>query len=764
MNTQHCQQIYFKKAGIVLILLFVFISMFNASCSAASSKSKTKKANEKSYDIAIVYDNTMSMYYEKKDYTSPKTDWSCAKYAVGVFASMLNDNSALRIYPMNPVKTHQGEFAYDSPWSSIPKLKKGQESVDLIDEMNTLKLSANTPIQTVESAAENLLKSGNKAAEKHLIILSDGGFYDVKKNDSNKKNTKVSASDLNAKLEDYAKKGISVQFLNIGRDLHLPSRAVKFYSCEPTGEALIGKLTQMCNNIFQRNSLGLNGEKFDIDVAMSSLIVFVQGQDVDVDKIKIKGAKGKIYKSTDVIGIKHSGEPDYESKGQKYPKKSAKGLSGAVAIFDENFSAGKYSIEGLDDVSEERVVVYYEPDVDIFVKITDEQGRDVTSQEKLPEGKYTIEGILKDHDKKDVTGAKLLTNIMNENSYDDKVLFAGEEKVSGKKLKFDGKRSEIDLKAGTKCDFTVFSEYLGNRISSDDNPNIKLKYEITTALNFVWGNSPDIYAKNEKDKWQENPIIVNLDISGKSLSTAELNIVLDNLEVSFGENKEINENQYRIETDFKHSALKIFIGYPEKNKYAEIDDDNYEMVLTSRIQSRNAYGTSEEYHFKIQPVTPIVIFGIVLFGIFVISVMTLFVISRRVLPRRVYYVVGKDEGIIPMAKGEMIDITDGKNLECRFEPETKLLKIRSPQAQFRIVELNPPSNMNSIKIDAYTLKKKSGQWYLDGQKIDLGKLPKSILVKNQSRLTFTKSVHDGRVWRKKTERGVIYINPKRGYR
>ena len=93
-----------RRIGRCLLALFlVMISILGVSTSktwAKASKEYSKKA------IGIVFDNSSSMI--RDDATRvPIKAWCRATYALEVFASMLNEDDELYVYPMNTMEVEK---------------------------------------------------------------------------------------------------------------------------------------------------------------------------------------------------------------------------------------------------------------------------------------------------------------------------------------------------------------------------------------------------------------------------------------------------------------------------------------------------------------------------------------------------------------------------------------------------------------------------------------------------------------------------------
>ena len=93
-----------KYISIILAVCLLIISMITAAPTAYASDK-----NSESRAIAIVFDNSGSMYDEGDQ------AWCRATYAMEVFASMLNKGDVLQIYPMWPITAGGREYTMENP-------------------------------------------------------------------------------------------------------------------------------------------------------------------------------------------------------------------------------------------------------------------------------------------------------------------------------------------------------------------------------------------------------------------------------------------------------------------------------------------------------------------------------------------------------------------------------------------------------------------------------------------------------------------------
>ena len=89
------------------LLLACLLAVASAGGALAAGGSK----NTVSRSIAIVFDNSGSMYMQGNK------AWCRATYAIEVFASMMNDGDTLQVYPMYPVTSQGRDYSSLNPVS-----------------------------------------------------------------------------------------------------------------------------------------------------------------------------------------------------------------------------------------------------------------------------------------------------------------------------------------------------------------------------------------------------------------------------------------------------------------------------------------------------------------------------------------------------------------------------------------------------------------------------------------------------------------------
>ena len=162
--------------ALALLLALLMIAGVVATGLSAGAANVTK--TEKSYDIAVVFDNSGSMYINT-------AAWCRAKYAMEIFASMLNyGKDKLHIFPMWEVTTDGTKPAVGAGGSYAPIAIQSSSDLDKISNLFTVRPSG-TPFAPVTEAYEYLNKStaDEKCGYRHclcrLFDCADGsaGFF-----------------------------------------------------------------------------------------------------------------------------------------------------------------------------------------------------------------------------------------------------------------------------------------------------------------------------------------------------------------------------------------------------------------------------------------------------------------------------------------------------------------------------------------------------------------------------------------------------------
>jgi hypothetical protein len=344
--------------------------------------------NQRSKAIHVVYDDSGSMIEDDTKVPAVPVDrWGQAKYAMEVFAVMLEEQDTMAVYYMSDFDALARGNVNAPPRITISGSQPAETRVSTIHD--TVTRAEATPYDAVAKAYADL-RTAN-ADDKWLVVLTDGEF-----NRLGGVRRDPAEIDVNGFFSQYVNEsGARIILLSMGDVAPTiranPGRGIYFEQAKNSNE-ILGKITSICNMIFNRNKLNFTNEsrlEFDFDIPMIELLVFAQGDDV-----RINGIRGdNQYSSSEApVNVRYSEvattNPEYRNVIV------SRNLSGAVATFRPfpNIPKGSYRL----DVTGARTVeVYYKPDVDVVIKLL--QGNREIRRQDIYEGSYQIQyGIVED--------------------------------------------------------------------------------------------------------------------------------------------------------------------------------------------------------------------------------------------------------------------------------------------------------------------------------------------------------------------------------
>lgn len=436
-----------KKTVACMLLLFLLFAQIGFPAGA--------ETYIPSRVINLVYDDSGSMIRTDGVYVDT---WCQAKYAMEVFAAMLGENDTLNIYYMSD---------YVSGTSAKPKvsLTGSRDANVTTSNVNTIHElvtdCSDTPFNSVKKAYEDLKTV--TADERWLVVLTDGEFNGT----------------ANSTVENYfdncvSETDVKVMMLSMGPNAASiapdPERNIFFEKAENTTD-ILGKLTGICNRIFQSNALPFDMQNLttSFNVPMSQLIVFAQGKNVSIGNIKDKD--GNEIKPNSNVKVSYS---TVATTDKNYPAAStiiADNLMGYVATFDSDFEPGEYQfdVSGAEDLQ-----VYYKPNVSIAAYLYDGD-KEVTAEENLVAGTYRLEfGFVNGTNGEKITDTSLLGNILYQSEILNKTYSEEEIAISAKS------GDNITIKEGT-LDIDVIASFL-----EYNTVNTKLSYQIYSRNDLIF--------------------------------------------------------------------------------------------------------------------------------------------------------------------------------------------------------------------------------------------------------------------------------------
>lgn len=621
---------------------------------------------EKSYEIAVVFDNSGSMYKNKA--------WSRAKYAMEIFASMLNYEvreeglgDVLKIFPMWPVTTDGSTPAYKSgEGTTDPIVIQSVDDIDKIHNMYTVD-ALGTPYQPVKDAYEELSRSS--ADEKWLMVLTDGAFDDIK------------TSTLGRRLAKLADKEIKVQYLGVGDAADLDKYGTEFFFTSKTSSSdnLKEKIVSICNQMFQRDTLpssALVSNKLTLDMSMRNIIVFAQGNDA------------KILKLVDSLGREI--DISLDSNQRKYSMLSAANypdaktdteLAGQVVTFSD-CPKGTYQLEYSDA---ESVQVFYEPDIDIKLTFSNENGQEIDmtgKKENLYPGEFTLNYSLYDSvTGEDVTNSPLLGN----------VLFEGGVQTSDGNFMPVENGGTILLEPDEATFLQVTGHYLDSyTITTDDRQNdytVVVDYPpIETNIEVVQKRA--WYNLRKHESWE--PVLVHVSLENESLSDIQLEKT--ELDVKFDRDLE-----YHVERVYGESAFAVYPGIDDSGTFVKPETGKYIMQTSAsyldqdkeQISSKNMDRDS----FKIKNYPLWLLWLLIILGILLLILLIYWWMMHSTFPESMYLKCGANTYPYDVRKQGMSLSSRmfASELTCQAKPKSPHMDRKSPRAKVEVSHISGPS-------------------------------------------------------------------------
>lgn len=721
------KSVMLRLASWTLIIMSVLGVFFSVPLTAGAAS--TTKA-EKSYEIAVVFDNSGSMYDNKA--------WCRAKYAMEIFSSMLNyDNGdKLRIYPMWEVTTDGSRPSKGGSYAAVEI--NNEKDIDKISNLYTVNPS-NTPFAPA-TEAYNYLKTVN-GKEKWIIVLTDGEFNQI---DRKTFTGEMSSNDLKNRLLALATNGIKVQYLGFGNAAELKSDASKnFFAKKSTDTSLKDDLIGICNSIFQRSILPANrlkGKTLDLDLSMKNLIVFAQGSNAKI--VSLTDQSGK------EIGITlNSGQRKYSKIGahgyENEPVDTS--LAGQVVTFS-GCPKGKYTLNYTDA---DAIQIFYEPDVDIKVTLTNSDGQTVDgSSGKIPAGEYKISSSIVDSNTgEDVTSHELMGN-------DVKIVTKVKtSKDSSYKTHQNG--AKILLGPDTATDIVVVGTYLKDyTITSEgdsklawlkglniEEPEAQLKSEAKVLQSQSW------YRLKDNESWK--PIRVYLTLDGQPLKEDQFKRA--KLNIKFSENL-----QYKCVAVPEESAYDIYIAQDENGKYSEPKTGKYKLTASATYVDEIGKETTAKdssASFEIRQYSKIWRWLIWALGIALLLIAITAFRNRPVMPNDLYLKVNRSCNMM-RRNGTSVRLSTNLyqgELRCEAKPCTPFKVRKKTTAAFTVKTVKPMPGVKWFSIDGYRFKRVNGR-YVDSDGNTIDKVKPKIRISDYTQLNWETSNH--------TVAGIVYINHK----
>ena len=621
-----------RKAILLFMTLSMVVTLFSGITPKVTRAEETQKETKKIINIA--FDNSGSMFWtrETKDSYSPMKSWCRAKYAMEVFASMMNDGDELKIFPINPVSTGTAKKR-----SVDPIVMNKSNAIEKISDMATVSNQNFTSFNAVQKAYNDLKKhKGEANTETVLIILSDGAFS--VENTSKEESRDKILQKLNGISKDSQ---IQVYYFGIGKEaLQFNESESQFKSyLAPDTKDTTDRLVDICNDIFSRSSITVSGEKknkLKSDISMKRIVVFNQGRDAKIKSMKSKNGKeikpvGKSY------NLAFSSNPgtivNRPGVGLTNENLYDKDLSGVVTTY-ENIKAGEYTL----DYTGDNVQVFYEVDVKVVLTLKDQKGNEFKSPFKdVNPGKYKLKAKIVD--------SKTGKNVTRSNLIKIKELSVDVIQNNGKSNTFELKKGDgyvgnITLNENDKTKLLVHGTYSGN--------NEKIQYEIdnksdssgkgfsVTEMVILNLETPQSYYTLNRLQKGEG-IVARLTYGGKDMTDEQL----ANVKITpKTEGLDFSEPQL-----LSGQSAYLFKAKYKDGKRLRTRTGSY--VIQVKASYKNGLSTdNKETKIQIGILPKLVIYLIRLLIFAVIILLVLFILFSRALPKKLKMISEDDNCVI----------------------------------------------------------------------------------------------------------------------
>ncbi len=727
----------FRKVMSLTLVLLLLFSAFSMSFTAQAKVTKTKRT----YDIAVVFDNSGSMYM------NGNKAWCQAKYAMEIFASMLSyeNGDKLSIYPMWKVVTDGSQpdkegFKLDDV---KPVVVDSKEDITLISNMFTVS-PTNTPFEPVREAYSYLSKS--KKTEKWLVVLTDGAFDQDKRNES-------ASINIQSELNAMASSEIKVQYLGIGTASPMKSNPEKnLYAKNSNAQNLQSDLSEICNRIFRRSVLDskyLKGQNLTLDMSMNSIIVFAQGSDGNVRINSLKDKNGNTVNMTLNSDVRKFSE--ISSNSQSWWDSGCKvdtSLYGQVVTF-AGCPKGEYT---LDYSGAKNIQIFYEPDVDILVTLKNKESNEevynstqATDNNEIAAGDYILDYKVIDNVTGDnVTNSALLGKI---DLTAEVVPSTGE----ARKVKKGGNvRIDVDESTYIKVSGTYLEDYT---ITTDDNKaafSFRVKLPEVDKLQMNIEGADNWYTIPDNANWQ--PMKVNLTLNGKPLTADEMK----QLEFTVAPSKA--SLAVKAEKLKDESACMVYIAKDENGNFLEPETGIHSLEFSAKLPE-DGFGQrpsdSQTKIFEIQKYAEYWRWLIYVIIFAIIAALFCLFMSQKVLPKKLrkesmkFFMMGREIGSGTFRydrKGRKLDIKSDAvpnkpDAECRATFTLKPVDRRwvpSKNRQIGITNITSSTiGVNKIVVDGVVFVKKDGKFVMNSSPNDpIDEKTKEPSVKIETRYSY----------------------------
>lgn len=551
-----------KKFRKMISSALLFAILFTALSGSAFAET-----TEPSKVVNLVYDDSSSMIID--DFSHKQVDrWCQAKYAMEVFAAMLGRRDELNIYCMS-------DFCFGVSAGPHLELSGRDKTADNIGKVHEMLTEAReTPFASVKKAYSDLLSQS--ADEKWLVILTDGQFQ----------NAPSSLSMYFAEKDP----SVNVMFLALdeGADSITQNESEGiFFKKASSSEEILGVLTDASARIFSRHKLTLDkNNKFSFDLPMSELVVFAQGQNISVNGLK-DSAGTALPGKVEQVSVKYSEIPTTSKSYVSSSNKIATNLQGQIVTYRGDYDVGSYT---LDVSGADTVEIYYKPNVSIGIILTDKDGLEVTTLEKLEAGTYTVNyGLVKNGTDIPVPESKLLGNVKYTGSFSNNGKDLGQVR-SGDKISLEEGNIEIRASANYMEYNTVFTAQ---------------EYRVwrNKLIGYSFPSSNPTYTIENDSVDTSVPYVVNITLDGKELTPAQWTLFTTPTVTISGKHalfsSQVQDSIFKDATVEKGPEPGVFYLYPNvrdggaKRDGTEYGDVKFVIEYSEKVDDELWSGKSE---------------------------------------------------------------------------------------------------------------------------------------------------------------------------
>ena len=413
-----------------------------------------------------------------------------------------------------------------------------------------------------------------------------------------------------------------------------------------TSDELQEKLIGICNKIFKRDELkdSLFGKSLSIDISMKSLIVFVQGEGAEIVSLtndngeKIEPlSNSKQRKYSEYSRPKREGEDRFDAYGTDLTPLTDTTLYGQVVTFGECVD-GSYTLD-IKGADKDKIKIFYEPDVDMQVDITDLEGNAVDIDDgSILGGDYIVKAKLIDAKTgKDITKSPLMGNNVK---FEIGVSENGKNPVV-QSLDVE-KGSVVTLAPGKGVNTVITGTYLKDyTISNKDDPTIfPNTFDVIDPEDGL-SVKAEVLQENKWYKLSKNkswkPIRVELSIDGAPLTDEQLLATSFDFKADCGNEEKNKSLVYKVEPIEGESAVNVYLAKDSKGKYKAPASGDYDLTIiaSTLANTGETISSNGKVSFQIRVLSIAEIVGISIAAVLLFLLLLFLYYNQKVLPNNI---------------------------------------------------------------------------------------------------------------------------------